>query len=190
MYTPTNLLHRSLDLQEFTTRLVNLPEDDPETIERMLSHLYIENYSEDSHIIPMDIDGEPKSSQPNIGLNNADVCIVADKYDIQPLKVLAASKLSDWAHSNANSSGFFVMARHILQLEHDPWPRKLIAECIAYQLGPKLSGNDGVTNLMRVYGVLGLTVLELVDKSHVFPSDELKDSHAREEFISRPIFMI
>jgi hypothetical protein len=74
------------------------------------------------------------------------------------------------------------MARHILQLEHDPWPCKFIAECIAYQLGVKFSGNDEVTNLMREYGVFGLTVLELVNKSHVFSSDELKDSHALEKF--------
>jgi hypothetical protein len=35
---------------------------------------------------------------------------------------------------------------------------------------------------MREYGVFGLTVLELVNKSHVFSSDELKDSHALEKF--------
>ncbi|OKP00996.1 hypothetical protein PENSUB_7577 [Penicillium subrubescens] len=55
----------------------------------------------------MDIDAEPTSSQPNIGLNNADVYIVADKYDIQPLEALAATKITNWAQINAKSLGFF-----------------------------------------------------------------------------------
>ncbi|KAJ5906694.1 uncharacterized protein N7473_003610 [Penicillium subrubescens] len=130
----------------------------------MISYLYIENYREDNHIIPMDIDAEPTSSQPNIGLNNADVYIVADKYDIQPLEALAATKITNWAQINAKSLGFF---RHGTSYS---------------ALRVKFSGNDEVTNLMREYGVFGLTVLELVNKSHVFSSDELKDSHAREKF--------
>lgn len=50
----------------------------------MISYLYTKNYSEDNHISPMDIDGEPTSSQPNIGLNNTEVYLAADQFDIQP----------------------------------------------------------------------------------------------------------
>lgn len=70
--------------QEPATRVIQLPDDDPEPIERMISYLYTENYSEDNHIIPMDIDGEPTSSQPNIGRNNTEVYLAADQFDIQP----------------------------------------------------------------------------------------------------------
>lgn len=151
----------------------------------MKSYLYIETYSEDSHIKTMDIDGEPTSSQPNIRLNNAEVYLAADKYDIQSMKALTITKLVDWVKNKVQSADFADMARNLLQLEHDPWPCDFVAECITHHLGVTFMDNDLITHLLREYGEIGVAVLGKVNESHMFAHMAAEDNHSRKKVSSR-----
>jgi hypothetical protein len=142
--------------------VVQLPEDDPETIERMISYLYLENYSEGGHVIPMSIDAD--TSPPTVGLNNADVYIAADKFDIQPLKALAATRVAHWAKKKSifSSPVFVNMARRLLQLKHDPWPKRFVAECIIDNLPFFSHDNKQILEMMGEFGHVGLAVLAFI----------------------------
>lgn len=90
---------------------------------------------------------EGLSTEANIGLNNADVYIVADKFDIPPLKALAVARMTEWAQVNYLSSQFIDMAHHVLQLEHDPWPCQFVASCIVNNLPGMALDSDHVVGL-------------------------------------------
>ncbi|KAA8564609.1 hypothetical protein EYC84_011521 [Monilinia fructicola] len=83
------------NFRESITGILNLEDDDPSTVARMINFLYTQDYddtttSEESHI-------------ENHGplLVNTMLYVIADKYDIPPLKMLATKKfetalLTDW----------------------------------------------------------------------------------------------
>jgi hypothetical protein len=126
---------------------------------------------------------EGLSTEANIGLNNADVYIVADKFDIPPLKALAVARMTEWAQVNYLSSQFIDMAHHVLQLEHDPWPCQFVASCIINNHPDMALDSDHVVGLMRDYGRLGVAVSMMLSKAHNRSIEERETGHCREKSI-------
>ncbi|OQE28168.1 hypothetical protein PENFLA_c005G07474 [Penicillium flavigenum] len=95
------LKHGSL---ESISGTIYLPDDDPETIKRVLCFLYRRTYnandqdvdpkhktSGDSDIVTIELDGQKATAY-----NNLFVYLAADKFGILPLKQIALRKLSTW----------------------------------------------------------------------------------------------
>jgi hypothetical protein len=101
-----------LYFQEFIEQTINLEEDTPTTIERVLSFLYVRKYNHDQHEVFYQLLANPNSSiddydsnSPEEKLNdietlkqaalsNIQVFVAADKFGIDPLKSLATDKFS------------------------------------------------------------------------------------------------
>ncbi|KAI9781051.1 MAG: hypothetical protein M1839_006326 [Geoglossum umbratile] len=109
--------------KEGITSEIALPEDDPETVQRMLSFLYRSDYDDELHTIATDglhavapvgdtesiasMDSQPEKQTPFFHggwrVNDAPlfsaihVYAIADKYDIPDLKRFARSRFQDWA---------------------------------------------------------------------------------------------
>jgi hypothetical protein len=117
----------------------------------------------------------------HIGLNHADVYVTADKYDIQPLKTLPANKMFSWAKSNFKTPGFIEMARHILQMKHDPWPCEFVGQCIRYNMRSLTLDDAQIFKLIGDFGRLGEAVLTGIVESKMLRSLRLEPDNAREE---------
>ncbi|KAJ1714997.1 hypothetical protein NYO67_2901 [Aspergillus flavus] len=91
--------------KESTEKAINLQDETPDTVERILSFLYLRDYSEDGHSVQYQQPGpklaipnnesssfisenEPENTEPahQAGFNKLEVFIAADKYGIIPLK--------------------------------------------------------------------------------------------------------
>lgn len=159
--------------------MIELPADQPETVERVIVYLYLRDYRQNGHIIPM---ATAENDGPShVGLNHADVYVTADKYDIPPLKTLAASKMTSWAKSNFKTSGFIVMARHILQLKHDNWPYDFVSQCIRDNVGSLTRDDVSIFKLIGDFGLLGGAVLMGILESNMLHDPRLEAENAREK---------
>lgn len=75
--------------KETSTSTLRLEHDDPAAVERMITFLYTGNYDHEN------ADAPDKDVEPSVGatlMANALVYSIADKYDIERLKVLARSR--------------------------------------------------------------------------------------------------
>ncbi|KAJ5381480.1 uncharacterized protein N7496_003908 [Penicillium cataractarum] len=165
--------------KESSTRVIELPADHPGTVERMISYLYLKDYRQTGHIIPMAAAEDEDLAQ--VGLNHADVYITADKYDIQLLKSLAATKMTSWAKSNFKSPGFVDMARHILQMKHDAWPCEFIGKCIKDNLRNLTRDDAEILKLIGDFGLLGGAILMGLLESDMLRDTRLEAENAREK---------
>jgi phytoene dehydrogenase-like protein len=87
----------------------------------------------------------------------------------------------DWAKNKDQSSHFMDMARHILQLRHDPWPCHFVADYILRHVGVTFLDSDPITHLIQEHGEVGLAVLKFHGISHLFARKEAEDKHAKEK---------
>ncbi|KAF3399874.1 hypothetical protein F1880_008443 [Penicillium rolfsii] len=129
--------------KESIEKAINIEDDTPETMERVLSFLYLREYSEDGHMIqyqqPISAlpicdhesgsslsENKPEISEPanEAAFNNIEVFIAADKYAILLLKTLATLKFSRWANTNCSSPIFHEVVQkvmtHVFDLIKDP----------------------------------------------------------------------
>ncbi|EZG02978.1 hypothetical protein H106_06508 [Trichophyton rubrum CBS 735.88] len=170
--------------KEAKSRTVELPDDDSETIERVLSFLYLQEYDEKGHLMALDsqitvapssTDGssarndEEQSKTTDAGLNNAQVYVAADKFGIPLLQALAAEKFTRWAHSNWNSKEFLQDIEEIMIISppHDRTLRNILADIISKNLNWFGVRKDFLA-LIENFGGLGSAVLfKLVDSGLV-----------------------
>ena len=138
-----------MSAQEGKTGIITLSDDDPDTVERMLSYLYCSDYES----------GEDSSS----GFNNARVYAIAEKYDIPLLKELAKERFVKWAEDNWSHRDFPAVAREVYEstLSSDRGLRDVVSR-LYVEHGKDLVGTAGFVNLGDLIGELGLDVLAKV----------------------------
>ncbi|PYH92112.1 hypothetical protein BO71DRAFT_384223 [Aspergillus ellipticus CBS 707.79] len=146
----------SHDFQEAATQTVDLPNDDLETIERVISYLYIQDYEPAGHIVPLDrvsdleiedtdleeTQDSPDSTAPDKfpvdpkaaeAYNSFRVYMVAEKYQIKDLQVLAAEKFALWGRAHWKDEGFLNLLPEVLTAvpPHDTHLLEAIADIIS-----------------------------------------------------------
>ncbi|KAJ5968556.1 hypothetical protein N7501_004804 [Penicillium viridicatum] len=158
--------------KESISGTINLPDDDPETIRRVLCFLYQQTYNDN------DQDAKPKSNTPGnsenptnepqhrktTAYNNLSVYLVADKFGIFPLKELALYKLSAWLEDHYMSPSVPEVFFHIMtSMPHDPSLLGLLAAVISghlYELGCK----NKIIELLKDHGQLGSLIISRIAK--------------------------
>ncbi|CEJ60375.1 hypothetical protein PMG11_08952 [Penicillium brasilianum] len=163
--------------KESSTGVIELPADHPGTVERIIVYLYRGDYKQTGHLISMATAED--DSPAHVGLNRADVYITADKYDIQPLKTLAANKMTSWAKGNFKTPGFVDMARHLLQMKHDPCPFKFVGQCIRENVRSLTLNDAQIFKLIGDFGHLGEAIVIGIIESRISPRVEA--DHFREK---------
>ncbi|KAJ6099433.1 BTB/POZ protein [Penicillium canescens] len=164
--------------KESIEQSINLTEDTPATIERVLSFLYLREYNDNGHTVPFqpltslvpfidDSDSNSPEDRSNdietskaVALNNIRVFVAADKFGINPLKSLATEKFSRWATANWNSYIFLetasgghwgIISAHIFEFIDEP----------------------AILHVLSSFGCLGsLVIVELVRDERVKPLNE------------------
>ncbi|EGD96081.1 hypothetical protein TESG_03541 [Trichophyton tonsurans CBS 112818] len=163
------------DFKEAKSRTVELPDDDFETIERVLSFLYLQEYDDNGHLMTWDskvvvpsssTDGssaksdEKQAKTSDAGLNNVRVYVAADKFGIPLLQTLAAKKFTRWANNTWDSMRFLPDIEEILTITppHDRTLREILADVISKNLNWFASRKD-FRAVIENSGSLGSAVL-------------------------------
>lgn len=109
-------------MQEAQSMKIILPEDDPETIERVLSFIYTQDYKEVGHTMDLGLESasaEKRHVSDDQALqsvyNNIRVYVAADKFDITPLKNMAIRRVMDWVEKNYKHESFPAVVRRVLE---------------------------------------------------------------------------
>lgn len=213
--------------KESSSCIVDLPDDDPECIERVLAFLYIQDYSEAGHTMNLkaeaasdtggsskrkrtsstkaprkrkpapsdtdDLTGTPgiaaegiSSSLPGdlpannpttsvelkdnppekvarvggVIFNNIDVYIAADKFGIDMLYALAASRICTWLSANTTSGSFLDAAQKVMSSTppHDPTLTDHLAKLITENLS-FFTKNQEFFPLLNEFGALGSNII-------------------------------
>ncbi|CAI7669911.1 unnamed protein product [Penicillium pancosmium] len=213
--------------KESSSCVVDLPDDDPECIERVLAFLYIQDYSEAGHtqtfkaeaasdtkgsskrkkassikasrkrktphsakdsltgasstaadeissILPVDLpvnnpstSVEPQSNPPEkvplvdgVIFNNIDVYIAADKFGIDMLYALAASRICTWLSANTTSESFLDAAQKVMSSTppHDPTLTDHLAQLMTGKLSI-FAKNQEFFPLLNEFGALGSNII-------------------------------
>ncbi|KOS48738.1 hypothetical protein ACN38_g215 [Penicillium nordicum] len=152
--------------KEYTKRSIRIQEDTPETIERVLSYLYLREY-DDRGTIQCQTIPEPAGdktndteSTKNISLNNMRVFITADKFGIDSLQSLATQKFSQWATKNWNSPVFPEVIQEVMASV--PSYKSSLQEIIVDIIGTHvfdLIENPGIIEVLNSFGCLGSQVI-------------------------------
>ncbi|KAK4867452.1 hypothetical protein LT330_000962 [Penicillium expansum] len=163
------------NFQESISRTINLPEDDPETIRRVLCFFYQQTYDGN------DQEGEPKCNisgncenllsglehkRAASACNSLSVYLAADKFGIFPLKEFALYKLSAWLERYYMSSSFpkIVLQIMVSMLPHDSSLLNVLVDVISgnfYELGC----NKEILDIIRDHGELAsLIIARVVEK--------------------------
>ena len=138
--------------QESESRNIDLDDDDVESVRKVLSFMYTGTYEDEqtgpnalqlarqtgeSHSInPAGAENTPEDEVPVLW-SGVRVYALADKYDVQPLKVMARDRFEDWIRLNWRHHELPALARevfnttpssregckvHLLNLEALVWP--------------------------------------------------------------------
>lgn len=108
---PTQNPHRSNNpAKEATLSRVDLPEDDVETITRVLTFCYVQDYNAS---IDPDLSKPSDLKSGAVAHNNLRVYLAADKFNIPLLKKVASERVIAWASLNWNSASFTEIVRDI-----------------------------------------------------------------------------
>ncbi|PWY83228.1 hypothetical protein BO94DRAFT_599766 [Aspergillus sclerotioniger CBS 115572] len=92
--------------------VLDLPDDEPVAIYRVLEYLYTEDYTEEGYIAQYDC---PIALQ--VAWINIEVYRTAEKYQLSSLMTLAARKLHRWAGEYRRSVAFLDVLEKVLYLE-------------------------------------------------------------------------
>ncbi|CAI7658312.1 unnamed protein product [Penicillium glandicola] len=156
--------------KESSEKAINIQEDNPETIERVLSFLYSREYNEDGHTVqyqpvtelaPPDPEDKLNDTEPKkIALNNMEVFIAADKFGIDPLKPLATQKFSQWATANWNSPVFPDVVQEVMTSvpSHELSLQGIIVDTISTHIFD-LIVNPEFLHVLNTFGCLGSLVI-------------------------------
>ncbi|KAJ5469742.1 BTB/POZ protein [Penicillium diatomitis] len=174
--------------KESIDRAINIEDDTPETMERVLSFLYLRDYNEDGHILqyhqPISTlaicdhdsssslsENKPEISEPanRVAFNNIEVFIAADKYAILPLKALATLKLSQWADKNWCSPMFNEVVQKVMTSvpQHELSLREVIADIISRHVFDLIQDPE-IVRTLDSFGCLGsLVIMKLISNEMV-----------------------
>ncbi|KAK4697458.1 hypothetical protein P7C71_g618, partial [Lecanoromycetidae sp. Uapishka_2] len=177
-------VHRAVEGQ---TNLINLAEDDPPSIRRMLAYLYIFDYDAagkiaspahymrdtSDHIdyiskaIEEYKDAFPGSCQDYhaLQMNHVVVYAVADKYDIPDLKQLAKTKLQKSLEGLTADPRAVFMTIFETTPDSDTGLRDVVADLYAEEIDIVMNGTEMVSLLLE-HGDLGLGVIRRVLDTH------------------------
>ncbi|KAB8225757.1 BTB/POZ protein [Aspergillus novoparasiticus] len=179
--------------KESTEKAINLQDDTPETVKRILSFLYLGDYSEEGHSVQCEQpvpelaipnnesdslipEVEPNSTESvhQAAFNNIEVFIAADKYGIIPLKTLAASKFSRWMNENCSSPAFHKVIERVMTSvpPHESIIQEAIADIISRHIFEQTQ-NPEIVHLLDSFGSLGsLIIAKLISNELVKRPDE------------------
>ncbi|KAJ5938430.1 BTB/POZ protein [Penicillium verhagenii] len=167
--------------KESFDRSINLKDETPETIERVLSFLYLREYQDEGNVVlfrPSTDDSDSVSQGDKFNemealkskaLNNILVFTAADKFEIDPLKNLASEKFSEWVSGNWDSSIFPEVVEEALALtpSHETKLQEIIAVVISSHIF-ELIDKAAILPVLSSFGCLGsLVILDLVQKGLV-----------------------
>ncbi|CAI7631447.1 unnamed protein product [Penicillium discolor] len=156
--------------KESISGTINLPDDDPETIRRVLCFLYQQTYN-DQYVESKSnalgkYENRTKESEhiKTTAYNNFSVYLAADKFGILPLKELALSKLSAWIRDHYMTPWFPKIALEIMtSMPHDSSLLGLLVDVISnhvYTLG----NNNEILELLKDHGQLGSLIISRIVK--------------------------
>ncbi|KAI9367463.1 BTB/POZ protein [Aspergillus egyptiacus] len=178
------------EFEEAKTRTINLPADDLETIERVLSFLYLEDYSVDSHTVDIKGGSSPEPTQVPTPLaesyisveeaaafsepdNHIQVYLAADKFGIPALKTLSAERLKAWANKNWQSPAFLQAIQDIRAVApaHDSQLKDILVDVVAGNINP-LIANGAIISVLGDSESLATAVLaQLSQSGRILPLD-------------------
>ncbi|OKP13735.1 hypothetical protein PENSUB_578 [Penicillium subrubescens] len=166
--------------EESTEKVINILDDTPETIERVLSFLYLKDYSEDGPIlqyrpIPELTNNEShlysrekaRNTEPEntelrnqSAFTNIEVFIAADKYGIIPLKTLATLKFSRWANTSCGSPVFDEVIEKVMTSvpSHEPTLQEVIADVFCRHILDLIEDPE-IVHTLDSFGYLGSLVI-------------------------------
>ncbi|KAL1850834.1 hypothetical protein Plec18167_002574 [Paecilomyces lecythidis] len=186
--------------EESSTHAVDLPDDDPDTIKRVLAFMYLQNYDDGSSVqTENETEAEkpftslfgkasvkdPDSNNPEdssedvdhrrfIAYNNIRVYVTADKFGIVPLRSLAGEKFASWANSNWNCAAFSDIVQEVMTYvpPHDTYLRDVVIDTISKNI-ISLVREGTILPLMDTNGKLGSAVIaKLVGNGRIKASEE------------------
>ncbi|KAM5442950.1 hypothetical protein MferCBS31731_001823 [Microsporum ferrugineum] len=184
------------DFKEATARTIDLPDDDLETIERVLSFIYLQDYEETGHIVQLESTNTPEPPKANTraatnssytkkvegttanaaASNNVQVYIAADKFGITPLKSLAAEKFTRWVNTNWDSPAFLHIVEEVMTSvpSHDQVLRNILADAISKNL-TLFVNQKAILPLIESFGSLGSAIIsKLVETGRVGAREQEK----------------
>lgn len=178
--------------QEAYSNRIELEDDDPATVERMISYIYTFDYKDEQHqdresnscssVSPgEDVEitiGENEDMSDHDGVQPAlassvRVYAIADKYGMPSLKELAKERFCNWAEGNWTHEDFSDIVREIFQStpNSDRGLRDVVVRIVATHVD-NLTQKDEFRHLLEEIGDLGLGVLCQVLTTH---SKEVSD---------------
>ncbi|EFR02111.1 hypothetical protein MGYG_05113 [Nannizzia gypsea CBS 118893] len=170
------------DFKEATLRTVDLPDDDHQTIQRVISFLYLQEYPESNNsvfwnlrtIVPSSTTGstnddEKKTKTANEGSNNVRVYVAADKFGIPLLKTLAAKNFTRWVETNWKSTEFPTVVEEVMATvpPHDLTLRNILADIISKNLKWFAVRPDFLAIIENFGGLGSAVIFKLVDSGLV-----------------------
>lgn len=184
-------LHDSSNFeQEASEKVVDLPDDDSDTIRRLLSYLYLQDFDQDgsgpsyqevneaekadhatregpSDGISINETSESKAlsavGPDKVPYNNLRVYMAADKFGIDPLKDLARDRLASWLKHNWDKEEFPQVVRSVFQFlpPHESELPDIVAHLIA-ENAQGLLKQESLLDLLEEFWNLTVAVLKEV----------------------------
>jgi hypothetical protein len=163
-------------------------EDDPATVERMISYVYTLDYRDEEHQQPESGSCDPmpcdetsdsgrEEDQPALfGTTSVRVYTIADKYDIPPLKELAKTKFQTWGEKNWARKEFSDIVKEIFEStpKSDRGLRDIATRIVALH-ADVLILKDEFRRLIEEGGDFGLSTVRLLLEEKA----GLKANHAK-----------
>lgn len=168
--------------KESQQKTINLPDDDPETIERVISYLYLHEYQGNGHIVPLSVTAirnSPLKSSTKcpadvgaIARHHVRVYIAADKFGIAPLKSYAAKEFAHKMNANWKFTVFLDIAREVMSpvSPHDSGLREIIADIMSKNLTDMKRGL--VLQLTKDFESLGSAILARLLENNMMRESE------------------
>ncbi|TVY20479.1 hypothetical protein LARI1_G001841 [Lachnellula arida] len=165
--------------KEGISKEINLEDDQPEIVEKMLSYMYTSDYSDgrnsttSTKATSTTTPSRPVSSKhstaastskaasSNAPLTNAQVFVIADKYDIQGLKALAKKKYEEVIAESWNCASFIASLKLLYEetLESGRALRDVAAK-VAGQHAKELADRGEFAALCQEHGSISFDILK------------------------------
>lgn len=176
--------------QEASEKIVDLPDDDIDTIHRMGSYLYLQDFDQDGngssyqeldgtentdHSTPEGLSREINRSEisetkassavgtDEVPYNNLRVYVAADKFGVDKLKDLARDRMTSWLQCNWDKEEFPLAVRKIFQSL--PLHESQLPDIVVHLISEKaehLLKQESVLDLLEEFGGLAIAVLKEV----------------------------
>jgi len=152
--------------QEASSRTIALVDDDPETVQRMLSYMYSFDYQDERHELQPEVeDSDEQSSLPTEDggptlWSSVRVYALAEKYGIPELKEMAKKRFQVWVEKHWSCDDLPAMAKEIFESTPpaDEGLRKTVTEVVATHIHELLPQESWVKAIGET-SQLGLMVL-------------------------------